>query len=234
MTNCYCRCCWNASPTTSLCSHPLVGLHKHSASIDECQWVSFFPHGGSQWQTFASYTLLWQTPFCRTSPLLPFVTWQQNVMAYWWEGSTSAAIQPISASDIMHKHNKIGGITFRAVLIHFLPFCSAQICKSELQKGCSASNFPKAFTYLCIYLFITFKFLYVIGSSDWCRDYIFSIRYVSPVLVFCEVVISQYHLKQKKNHDRIDDSFRSYVVFNITYIIECKWNASLYKNENLF
>jgi len=37
-------------------------------------------------------------------------------MAYWWEGSTSAAIQPISASDIMHKHNKIGGITFRAAV----------------------------------------------------------------------------------------------------------------------
>ena len=27
---------------TSLCSHPLFGFHKHSASVDECQQVQFF------------------------------------------------------------------------------------------------------------------------------------------------------------------------------------------------
>lgn len=27
---------WNAPPTVSLCSHPLVGLQKHLASVDEC------------------------------------------------------------------------------------------------------------------------------------------------------------------------------------------------------
>ena len=32
----------NIPPTTSLCSHPLSGLHKCSAIIDECQEVPFF------------------------------------------------------------------------------------------------------------------------------------------------------------------------------------------------
>ena len=64
VTHC-CHChCWNASPTTSLFSPPLFGLNKHSASVDECQWVQFFPHGWIQWPTFASYTLPCQTPFC--------------------------------------------------------------------------------------------------------------------------------------------------------------------------
>ena len=27
---------------TSLCSHPLFGVQKHSASVNECQWVQFF------------------------------------------------------------------------------------------------------------------------------------------------------------------------------------------------
>ena len=79
--------CWNTPPTTSLCSHPLVGLHKHSASVSECQWVPFLLCGGLQFHTFASSTLLCQTPFCQTAPLLPSVTQQQHVMEYWWEGS---------------------------------------------------------------------------------------------------------------------------------------------------
>ena len=41
ISHCCCQC-WSVSPTTSLCSHPLFGLHRHSASIKECQWVSFF------------------------------------------------------------------------------------------------------------------------------------------------------------------------------------------------
>jgi len=39
---CHCHHCWNASPTTALCSHPLFGLHKCSASEDECHLVPFF------------------------------------------------------------------------------------------------------------------------------------------------------------------------------------------------
>ena len=47
-----CHHCWTTPVTTSLFSHPLFGLHKHSESIDEGQWVQFFPHGGIQWHTF--------------------------------------------------------------------------------------------------------------------------------------------------------------------------------------
>ena len=63
--------------TTSLCSHPLF-LCKFSASINECQWVPFFPRGGTWWHIFASSTLSCQTPLCQTAPLLPSVTQQQK------------------------------------------------------------------------------------------------------------------------------------------------------------
>jgi len=38
-------------------------------------------------------------------------------MEYWWEGSTSTAISPTSASGIVGQHNKIGGITFGAAIV---------------------------------------------------------------------------------------------------------------------
>ena len=93
------------------CSHPQSGVHKCSASTDE-----FFPHTGIQFHTFASYTFPCQAPFCQTAPLLPSGTQQQNVMEYWWEGSTSTATLPTSTSDIMGQHNKIGGSTFGGAL----------------------------------------------------------------------------------------------------------------------
>ena len=37
-----CHCCWNGPLTDSLCSHPLFHLQKHSASVNECQWLPFF------------------------------------------------------------------------------------------------------------------------------------------------------------------------------------------------
>ena len=37
-------------------------------------------------------------------------------MKYWWEGSSPTAIPPTSASGVVGKHNKIGGVIFRAVL----------------------------------------------------------------------------------------------------------------------
>ena len=91
MDYCHCCHCWNVPPTASLCSYPLFGLQKHSVRVDECQWVPFFLHRGSQWHTFASYALLCQMPLCQTAPLLPSVAQQQNVMEYWWEGSASIA-----------------------------------------------------------------------------------------------------------------------------------------------
>ena len=72
--------------------------------------------GGIQWQTFASF--LCQVPFCQAAPLLPSVTRQQSEMEYWWEHSTSIAIPPTPTSDIVGQHNQIGGITFRAALVH--------------------------------------------------------------------------------------------------------------------
>ena len=56
-------------------------------------------------------------PFCQTVPLLPSVTWQQNVMEYWCEGSASTAIPPTFTSDTAGQRNEIGGITFGAALI---------------------------------------------------------------------------------------------------------------------
>ena len=41
VTHRLCCHCWNTPPTTSLCSHPLFGLHKSSASVNKCQWVPF-------------------------------------------------------------------------------------------------------------------------------------------------------------------------------------------------
>ena len=112
-----CHCCWNVLPTTSLCSHPLFGLYKCSARVNECQWVHFLPHEEIQRYTFASYVLPCRMPFCQTASLLPSVTQQQNLKEYLWEDSTSTAMQPTSISDIESQHNKIWGITFGAGLV---------------------------------------------------------------------------------------------------------------------
>ena len=112
---CLSFCChhgWNAPLTALLCSHPLFGLHKCSASV-----VAIFPYGGIQFHTFASSALPCLTPRYQTAPLLPSVMWQQNIMECLWKGSTSAAIPQKSASDIMVQHSKIGGIAFGAALI---------------------------------------------------------------------------------------------------------------------
>ena len=86
--------------TTSLCSHPLFGLHP--------------ARGGIQFHPFISSSLPCQMPFCQTAPLLPSVKQQQNVMGHWWEGSTS------TASDIVGQHHKTGGIRFRAAFIKYI------------------------------------------------------------------------------------------------------------------
>ena len=50
------------------------------------------------------------------------VKWQQNVMEYWWGGSTSTAIPQMSESNVMGQHNKIGGIYFQSSSCRF-PVC---------------------------------------------------------------------------------------------------------------
>ena len=68
-----------------------------------------------------------QTPFCQTAPLLPSVTWQQNVTGYWWKGSTSTAIPPTSTSDIVSQRNKTRGITLGAFVV-----CNiVNVCKPQ-------------------------------------------------------------------------------------------------------
>ena len=102
----HCHRCWNTPPTTSLCLHPLFGLHQCSASISKCQWVPLFLREGIHWHTFASYARPCQTPFCRTAPLLPCVTQQQHVTECWREGSASTAITPTAVSDIISLHKR--------------------------------------------------------------------------------------------------------------------------------
>ena len=116
--NVICCChCWNTAPSTSLCSHPLCGLHQCLASVDECQWVPFSLRGGIHFHASTSRALPCQRPFCQTAPLLPSVMQQQNVMGYWWEGSTSTAVPPTSASNAVGRCNEIGDITFGAARV---------------------------------------------------------------------------------------------------------------------
>ena len=63
---------------------------------------------------FASDIILCQTLFCQAAPLLSSLTWQQRVMEYCWEGSTSTVIPPF-ATDAVSQHNK--DIPFGVVLV---------------------------------------------------------------------------------------------------------------------
>ena len=84
--------------------HCLLSINAQQALMN-ISWCHFFPHGRMQLHTFASYALACQAPFCQTAPLLPFVTRQQNVRKYWWEGLASTASLPTSTSDTVSQHN---------------------------------------------------------------------------------------------------------------------------------
>ena len=116
----HCHRCWNTPSTPSLCSHVLLGLHKRSASIDECQWVQLFPHKGIQFYTFVSKALSCQIPFCHTAPLLTFCCCVTEGTGYWWEGSNSTAVPPTSTPNTGGQHWKIGSVTFRAALVYYI------------------------------------------------------------------------------------------------------------------
>ena len=114
----------SATVTTAETHHPSPHCaHIHSVVFINIQQTSMNVNGcnSSHMEEFSSqplpHALPCQTPFCQTAPLLPPVTWQQHVMGYWWEGSTSTAIAPTSASDIVGQHHQIGGITFTAALL---------------------------------------------------------------------------------------------------------------------
>lgn len=84
MTKCHCSHCWNASPTASVCSHPLYRVYKHSAIIDECQGAIF-----SAWRNSVGHLCFIHTStsdaFLTDCPVLPSFSWQQHVTEYWWE-----------------------------------------------------------------------------------------------------------------------------------------------------
>jgi len=71
---------------------------------------------------FALYALLCQTSICHTAPLLPSVTLQQNVREYWLKCSTSTAIPPTPASDVVSQQSKTEGVTFRVALLVFISY----------------------------------------------------------------------------------------------------------------
>ena len=94
-----------------------LGLHKHSISSDECQWVPFF----SAWRNSMTHLCFIRTSVsdhilsdCPSAA----VTWQQNVAEYWWERSTSTAIQ-LRSSSAVDQHNKIGSNTYRASCVKY-------------------------------------------------------------------------------------------------------------------
>ena len=85
-------------------SHPLFGLHKGSASTEECEGVPFFPTLGNSVPHL--YFICTSMPFSQMAPVLPSVPQQQNATKYCWESTTSTAISPTSASDCVGQHNK--------------------------------------------------------------------------------------------------------------------------------
>ena len=99
------------------CAHTLCLLSKN---IPMHQWMSM---GAilSSWRNSVPPLCSIFTPMSDAilsyCPLLPSVTQQQHAMEYWWEGSTSTAIPPTSASDTVDWHDEIGGIAFVAALI---------------------------------------------------------------------------------------------------------------------
>ena len=103
-----CMDVWNAPPTTSLCSHPLFGLHKHSASINKCQRVPFF----SSWKNSVTHLCFLGTSMsnailsdCPCAAICCMATKCNGT-------SVSTAIPPAYISDIKGWHNKIGSIIF--------------------------------------------------------------------------------------------------------------------------
>ena len=125
--------------------HCLVSVNP-SANIDECHWVQVFLHGGIQLHAFASYALPCQMPFCQSAPLLSSVALQQNLTEYWQEGSSSTAISPTSASDVVGQHNEIGVINFRATLDVGLYNAKMFSCICDL---CICANKSVLYTIVC-------------------------------------------------------------------------------------
>jgi hypothetical protein len=85
------------------------------SKVDECQGVKFFPHGG-----IPDISLLCTLHVrCHFARLVIFCCHMPTKLKnYWWKGSVSTAIPPPSATNLMGKENKTGGIPFRVSIIY--------------------------------------------------------------------------------------------------------------------
>ena len=96
------------SLTASPCSHQLFGLYNCSASINECQWVQFFLHGGIPWHAVASVV-------CPSAAICHMARKYNGILVV----RLNLYCHP---SNICLWHcgpnSKMGGITFRAALVH--------------------------------------------------------------------------------------------------------------------
>ena len=119
-------CChwWNAPPTTSLRSHPLFGLQRHSASTDERQRVHFFSIWRNSATNLCFICTFMSDPLCQTAPLLSSVTWQQRVRGHWWK--VQHLLPYHQHLTMMSWTNIVGDITFGAAFIYLWDFRAPQ------------------------------------------------------------------------------------------------------------
>lgn len=87
----HCHHCWN-TPLTVLTS---TGWSPQMFS--KHWWISTSAIFTS-WRSSIKHISFIHTSVSDTAPLLPSITWQQHVMDYWWEGSTSTTISSTSTS----------------------------------------------------------------------------------------------------------------------------------------
>ena len=91
-----------------------INIHQTLICVNGCNFLHM--------EEFSFIPLLYPRFYVRCHSvrvaLLPSVTQQQNVTEYWWEGSTTTATSPTSASDV-GQHNKIRGTTFGAAFVKY-------------------------------------------------------------------------------------------------------------------
>lgn len=138
VTHCHCHNCWNTSPAATVCSHPLVGLNGHTASVNECQ--SSTQRNAMKHLCFI-YTsipgaILSDCPF---ASIRHTATKCDEILL---GGSVPAAIPPASPSDVVGQHHRTGGTTFGAALTLAITACSNHFYSHRLTSdspGCSQS-----------------------------------------------------------------------------------------------
>ena len=111
---------------TSLCSHPLFGLHTHSTSITECQQVPFFSQGGIQLHLCFICTSMSDAILsgCPSAAICHMAATRNGILvgrfSLYCRTNNQQHQQPPQTSQT----NITGGITFRAALA-YPKLCSA-------------------------------------------------------------------------------------------------------------